>query len=895
MANPAHRSPSEENDMNDRRFSPLRALGAIGLTLALLFLCGCRPQVSQPPPAPPSPSPAPTVCEHGEILHPELDAPAQALNYVTSHYPRPALPAKQKWTYMGQAPEGAPLLAADNWTLRMADDLSIVIANEATGFEWKGQVGVRTPPGGCGNDEYIVSERSVTQPTPGAATIAPQCTPQLVTQVCKESEFCYDDRGPAKDAVWDYFEAHYPDQGPKYGFELWPRNLVGEVTTGSGTFDVYADSDRGWTLSIRQGEPPIRFILADDAENFRWEGLATPGQSCEGCYCRVVFEPSEVSVRLPSGTRTPQCETPGFISVMQASVAQVRKVHPEQPAPDDTRGPGGGWLLYLDWATKPTRVAVVNRDTELRWEGEMAWHADEACRLQVEQFTELPPATSTPSPRAGPAPTATPSGPPDFSALHLGWVWPDGVLQVKDWFAVDGAGNAYLTDVDGRLHALLPPGEEMWSFEEGQEGMAPPVLGPDGKALYVLTLMPDTLWALGTDGKQRWDTDLKHQPITLPIVAPDGAVYVSTMGGGYRYPPGGKEPTEFSWPDHSGPESAVFDPQGRLYVREYEEVWVHSSEGKQERTCTIKNLVNYLAGWPAGGFVYTTSEGDLIAADPECKEIWRYAGGEAEPAAGWSPIAVTPDGSVYAARKNGEIVVLDSGKLRWRIPPDEQSGEPLYLLPAPGGTLYIVTAKGQVFAFDAQGKKVWTHKLPAAGAPGPPQLTPGGGLALVQGGRLWYFTPDPALSAAEPTPVPLPANMDAARDEIARYVLEQLGCNIESIVILARAGATGPSSVDTSKPIRVWWCWGGKFTERKDMQEAIAEAQKRNAEADPTGETYPVARTEFTIDVDESLQRAVVYIGWTRGPLWGEGNVYTLGRSAAGEWWVVDSQMTWIS
>jgi hypothetical protein len=807
--------------MNDKRFSPLRTLGAIGLGLALLFLGGCRPLVSQPPAAPPSATPAPAA--------PPSASPAPIASPSAS--PAPSVP-----------PSPSP------------------------------------PP---------------TVPTPASPAITPQCTPELVTRVCKESAFCYDDRGWAWDAVWAFFAARYPDEGPKYGITLWPRYLVGQVTTDSGTFDVYTDSEGGWTLSIGQGEPPIRFILADDAGTLRWEGLAAPRQSCEGCICQEVYDPSEVSVKLPSSTRTPECEPPGFRDIMQAALAHVRQKHPEEPLSDDLIG--GVLRLAIDWTTRPTRVTVTQRDAGFRWEGEMVWHADEACRLQVDGFTELPPATPTPAPVAGPAPTATPAGPPDFSALHLGWVWPAGQPEVKDWFAVDSAGNAYVTDGNGRLHALRPPGEEVWAFDEGEEGMAPPVLGPDGKTLYVLTLMPDTLWALGTDGERRLAADLEHQPIALPIVAPDGVVYVSTMGGGYRYPSGGKEPTEFSWSDYFGPESAAFDPKGRLYVRDFGEVWVNSSEGKQERTCTIKELYGSLAGWPAGGFVYSTSGGDLIAADPECKEIWRYAGGKAEPSAGWDPVAVTSDGAVYAARESGEIVALDTlGKPRWKHEPDEQSGALLHLLPAPGGTLYAVTAKGEVLAFDAQGKKVWTHKLPAAGKPGPPQLTPGGGIALVQGGRLWYFTPDPALSAAEPTPVPLPANMDAAREEIVKYLLDQLGCSIESIFIWAPASDTSPLSA-THNPIRVWWCSGGKLTERKDMQEAMAEAQKRNAEADPTARTYPVAYFEFTIDADESLQRAEVYVGWNRGPLWGEGNVYTLERSATGEWWVADSKQTWIS
>ena len=517
--------------------------------------------------------------------------------------------------------------------------------------------------------------------------------------------------------------------------------------------------------------------------------------------------------------------------------------------------------------------------------------------------TPIPPtATNTPLPTATPTPApvvkstpATPAGPPGSALLHLGWVWPEGKLKAQDRFAIDDKGTVYINDQNGRLHALLPPGKELWAFEEGEEGMIPPVLGPDGRTLYILSLMPDTLWAVGTDGVKGWDADVKHEPIALPIVAPDSAVYIRTMGGGYRYPPNGKEPAEFEWSDYFGPDSAAFDPQGRLYTRDWTEVWVHSPDGKKVRTCPIENLSGSLAGHSAGGFVYTTSEGDLVAASPECQELWRYVGGKLERRGAWQPIAVSPDGSVFAARENGEIVALDpGGKLRWKYKADEQFGEPLHLLPAPGGTLYAVSGSGQVSAFDAQGRPVWMHQLPAAGRPGPPHLTPDGGLALVQGGQLWYFTITLGMTAAEPTPVPLPASRAAAEEEIISFVLNGLGCKIESIFVLAPA-ADGMTGTDTQNPIRVWWCSGGKLTERKDMQAAIAEAKKRNDEADPTAESYPVADFKFTVDVDASLQRAQVYVGWMRGWLWGEGNVYILKRSATGEWWVVDSEQVWIS
>jgi Asp-tRNA(Asn)/Glu-tRNA(Gln) amidotransferase A subunit family amidase len=126
-------------------------------------------------------------------------------------------------------------------------------------------------------------------------------------------------------------------------------------------------------------------------------------------------------------------------------------------------------------------------------------------------------------------------------------------------------------------------------------------------------------------------------------------------------------------------------------------------------------------------------------------------------------------------------------------------------------------------------------------------------------------------------------------------VLDGLGCEVESSFIWGPRGECLFGGVESAKARRVWWCWGGKFTPREDIQAAMEEAEKRNAEAGMDVESFPVARFEFSIEVGDDLRSALVYIGWQRGPLWGQGNRYTLQRSASGEWWVVESEQLWIS
>jgi len=82
------------------------------------------------------------------------------------------------------------------------------------------------------------------------------------------------------------------------------------------------------------------------------------------------------------------------------------------------------------------------------------------------------------------------------------------------------------------------------------------------------------------------------------------------------------------------------------------------------------------------------------------------------------------------------------------------------------------------------------------------------------------------------------------------------------------------------------WCWGGKFTQRDDMQAAISEAETRNAEADPTAREFPGSDGGVQHRVADDLRSGNRLHRWMRGSLWGRGTSTrsTAAPLASGGW-----------
>ena len=164
-------------------------------------------------------------------------------------------------------------------------------------------------------------------------------------------------------------------------------------------------------------------------------------------------------------------------------------------------------------------------------------------------------------------------------------------------------------------------------------------------------------WPRWAEGAARWSRKLPEGAESL-WVAPDGAVFLATTDGGTRVPPDGKQELPFTWPTPQSA-SAAFDGRGRLYVPTMGEIWVYSNQGEKERACKAKifGFSETIVGLPDEGFIYPDMEGDLVAVSPECQEIWRYTAAGSKPSTGWGwrTVAAAGDGSVFAARANGEI------------------------------------------------------------------------------------------------------------------------------------------------------------------------------------------------------------------------------------------------
>jgi outer membrane protein assembly factor BamB len=512
--------------------------------------------------------------------------------------------------------------------------------------------------------------------------------------------------------------------------------------------------------------------------------------------------------------------------------------------------------------------------------------------------TPVPPTATPVPPTATPVPlTATPVPPPTAAgpaALHLGWTWPDGDLQAQV-AATAKDGTLYVMDSEGTLHALSAAGRELWKYHGDYGKAIGPWLSRDTQVLYIVTDRLD-LAAVGADGAARWSRKLPEDAQSLKV-APDGAVLLATTDGGRRVTPDGKQEVPFTWPTPSFP-SVDFDGRGRLYLPATGEIWVLSPGGEKERACPAKimGFSETIAGLPDDGFVYADMEDDLVAVSSECRELWRYSPDGPKPSAGrgWGTLAVAEDGSLFAARNNGEIHALDaSGKLLWRQTPSPDLG--LYLVPGPDGAVFAAGSAGELAAFDRNGQQVWSRAPYYAGTPGPLVLSGDDGLATIQSGRLHFFAMDPAVMAHEPTAVPPPASVKAAETEIVAMLLDEAGCQGDAIAVWGPA-EEGKSGVNTDAPLRVWWCQDGQWTEQPDMQAAITKAEKLNKEAGFEVRQYPVAYFEFgIISIADNAQEAKVYMGSTIGPLWGSGYEYTLRRRPSGQWSIVDSKMLWVS
>ena len=158
------------------------------------------------------------------------------------------------------------------------------------------------------------------------------------------------------------------------------------------------------------------------------------------------------------------------------------------------------------------------------------------------------------------------------------------------------------------------------------------------------------------------------------------------------------------------------------------------------------SMPSWMPSWslPAPNFDWLTGRsgaskpGPLpeLAATATATIDWQKSVGKSR--SGLSP-AVLPD-AIYAAALDGTLVRLDpaSGRTVWRV----SAGKPLSAGPGADATLVVVgTDKGDVLAFDPDGKPLWTARV-SSEVISPPIVTEGSVVVTSGDGRIYGLAAD---------------------------------------------------------------------------------------------------------------------------------------------------------
>lgn len=269
-----------------------------------------------------------------------------------------------------------------------------------------------------------------------------------------------------------------------------------------------------------------------------------------------------------------------------------------------------------------------------------------------------------------------------------------------------------------------------WTYETGAGIESSPTIAPDG-TIYIGS-HDNKLYAINPDGTLKWKFNA-GEPVyvegwdvfkgipSAPSIDKNGTIYfISPPIYLFAVNPDGTE--KWRHPIYAAAHMAaspVIAPDGTIYVGS--ESYPHNKELKQE----------------IGARVY--------ALNPDGTEKWRY---DTEGSCLANPLAVAPDGTIYASGSNYEpetqstgnalIAFNPDGSIKWKAKTDRIEGPPSL---AEDGTIYVGTKGGQLIAFNPDGSQRWAFQA-------------GSGIAVMaaqdQNGRLYFGSWDGFFYALTP-------------------------------------------------------------------------------------------------------------------------------------------------
>ncbi len=539
--------------------------------------------------------------------------------------------------------------------------------------------------------------------------------------------------------------------------------------------------------------------------------------------------------------------------------------------------------------------------------------------------TPVPSSTVTQQPTSTPQPTPTaePQKP-----IHLGLMWPEEVNIVGG--VADSHGIIYLVDTTGKLSAFDANGTELWNYKGDYEYASTPFLSPDEKTIYLIDDQYRVL-AVDTSGKQTKSFDVHSRILSFPTVGPDGSVYLETMDSEskkfdskiYRLAPDGTV-EDFSislidqWEDHA------FLPNGDIVRWSWssDSIAVLDPNGERLRECKTGNDVSRLVVGPDGLMIYVVDEKSIGAIHSDCTDAWHLSLEYPEGDTKIQYNLLYDSGEIlYVVYDNGLIQAVDvkDGNFLWKSEANPKVGKVVSIVTQENGTIYAISSRAQLMAFDQNGKLLWIQEIYKPGVPDLLQNLPNNELLLIQSGQAMIYTYDQSRTYTLPEGASLPADEDATREEIVSFVLDFIVTNeiggtadyIESndmpwvdaapqanIIVYSppKEGSDDSwSYIDSDHPISVWWYADNKLSKVEDMQKAIDEYEQIYMK-DPQSDIFAWGSYNFGIlEISEDLRTAKIYVGASCGPLCGHGLFYYLQRSASGEWWIYDSEDLWVS
>ena len=308
--------------------------------------------------------------------------------------------------------------------------------------------------------------------------------------------------------------------------------------------------------------------------------------------------------------------------------------------------------------------------------------------------------------------------------------------------AIGTDGTVYTT-LDGRLAALGPDGELLWTCEPAPCANTPTV-GPDG-TIYCGS---EELHAVGPDGSLRWSYPAGPGNNSV-VVAADGTVGYGSGATFITVNPDGSLRWFYDTPALIW-SSAAIGPEGTFYFGANDSN-LHSlnPDGTALWTAGLGERVTAAPALDSDGTIYAASDdGRLHALTPAGELAWSHDFG----AAGYvrSPV-IGEDGTVYVGAPDHILYALSpTGRTRWRYGIGDLPGRCPAV--AADGTVYTGSVDGHLYAFFPDGTLKWRYRV-EDGVSSPVTIGPDGTVFFGSADGWLYALEGSAPPAASPWPM----------------------------------------------------------------------------------------------------------------------------------------------